>query len=390
MINETPRERLLTLPLENSVLLFGPRGVGKSTLLKVLFDPDQCLWIDLLTAAQEDRYLRNPDTLAAEVEAMPENQTHIIIDEIQKVPKLLDIVHQLIEATGKTFVLTGSSARKLKKGAANLLAGRAFVYYLAPYIPEELGDAFDLKTALTWGMLPKIYHYQNEQQRGDYLKAYAHTYLKEEVWAEHFIRDLAPFRYFLEVAAQCNGKVLNYSKVARDVGVDYKTVENYYSILEDTLLGFFLPAYAGSFRKQISLSPKFYLFDVGVTRALGRMLSVPVRVRTNYYGDLFEYFIIAEIKKCTQYFQDEFRLSYIRTKSGHEIDVIVQRPGKKTLLIEIKSSDDVQSDQLKVLNNLKDDFKNCEVICMSRDPRKKKYGDITVWPWREALVHYFH
>lgn len=385
----TPRKRLITIPTEDSILLFGPRGVGKSTLLKVLFAPDECLWIDLLSADQEDRYLRNPDALQAEVAAMPDEQKHVIIDEIQKVPKLLDIVHKLIEETEKVFVLTGSSARKLKKGAANLLAGRAFLYHLAPYLPQELDESFDLTTALTWGMLPKIYHYQDRQQRDNYLKAYAHTYLKEEVWAEHFIRNLTPFRYFLEVAAQCNGKVLNYSKIGRDVGVDYKTVENYYSILEDTLLGFFLPAYSGSFRKQVSLSPKFYLFDVGVMRALGRMLSVPVRERTNYYGDLFEHFIISEIKKYTNYFQDEFRLSYIRTKSGQEIDVIVQRPARKTLLIEIKSSNDVQPEQLKVLNALKDDFQNSEAICLSRDPRKKKYGDIVVWPWREALEYYF-
>ncbi|OGT64565.1 MAG: hypothetical protein A3J38_02080 [Gammaproteobacteria bacterium RIFCSPHIGHO2_12_FULL_45_9] len=367
--------------------------MGKSTLLKKLFEPSQepsqCLWINLLLAAEEDRYLRNPDTLSAEVLALSEDQHYVVIDEIQKVPKLLDIVHQLVESTAKIFILSGSSARKLKKSSSNLLAGRAFVFNLAAFTFEELGEVFDLEVALTWGMLPKIYQLHTDTRRANYLKSYAHTYLKEEIWAEQFIRELSPFRYFLEVASQCNGKIINFSKIARDVGVDHKTVENYYSILEDTLLGFFLPAYDGSFRKQISKAPKFYLFDTGVTRALSRMLSVPVRERTNYYGDLFEQFIVCEIKKYINYYKDEYRITYLCDKNGQEIDLVVQRPAQLTLLIEIKSSNDVQLDQLKALATLKDDIPNSLAICLSRDQNKKVYGDITVWPWRDAILHFF-
>jgi uncharacterized protein len=382
-------KRVLSLPEEDSIILFGPRGVGKSTLLKKQFDPTKCLWINLLLAAEEDRYLRNPDTLAAEVLAMPEDHHHIVIDEIQKVPKLLDIVHDLIENTTKIFVLSGSSARKLKKTLSNLLAGRAFVFNLSALTFEEMGESFDLQSALTWGMLPKICQFHKDAQRANYLKSYSHTYLKEEVWAEQFIRELGPFRYFLEVASQCNGNIINFSKISRDVGVDYKTVENYYSILEDTLLGFFLQSYDGSFRKQISKAPKFYLFDTGVTRALSRMLSVPVREKTNYYGDLFEQFIVCEIKKFINYYKDEYRITYICTKEGQEIDVIVQRPGQETLLIEIKSSNDVQPEQLKALANLKDEIPNNIAICFSRDKNKKAYGAITVWPWRDGIIHFF-
>lgn len=381
--------RELQLSLHESVLLFGPRGTGKSTLLERYFTKENALWIDLLKASEEEKYTRNPDTLIAEVNALSKDKTHIVIDEIQKVPRLLDVVHHLIEHTQKYFILSGSSARKIKNNAANLLAGRAFVYHLAPFTFTELGEKFQLNNALHWGMLPKIYQYQDDRQKKKFLQAYARTYLKEEVWFEQLIRNLDPFRFFLEVAAQCNGKIINYSNIARDVGVDYKTVENYYSILEDTLLGFFLHAYSGSFRKQINQAPKFYFFDVGVTRSLARMLSVNAREKTNYYGDLFEHFIMIEIKKFIEYYQNEYRLSYLRTKTDLELDLIVDRPQQKKLLIEIKSNHDVQENQLSNLNSLLSEFPDCEAICFSQDINKKKFGKITVWPWKEGICHFF-
>ena len=388
MVNENIK-RIIELSKRDDIILFGPRGVGKSTLLKDLFSPEECLWIDLLLPRQETRYGRDPEILIAEVEGMSATQSHVVIDEIQKVPKLLDVVHYLIENTDKHFILTGSSARKIKRASANLLAGRAFVHHLAPFCFQELGNNFDLSKALHYGMLPKIYALKTETQQKQYLKSYAHTYLKEEVWAEQFIKNLDPFRYFLEVAAQCNGKVLNYSKIGRDVGVDHKTVENYYSILEDTLLGFILPAYANSFRKQLRQAPKFYFFDVGVTRALSRLLSVPVRERTSYYGEVFEHFIIAEINKYIAYFRDEYRLSYILTKNDVEIDLVVSRPAQPLLLIEIKSSDDVTAEQVSALEKLARDIPNCEAICLSRDNKRKKFGSVTVWPWQDGILEYF-
>jgi len=383
------KNRLLQLPNGDSLLLFGPRGAGKSTLLKQQFKADKCFWIDLLSAENEEKYARNPDTLISEVKALSKSQKYIVIDEIQKNPKLLDIVHSLIETTDKVFILTGSSARKLKKGAANLLAGRAFVYNLAPFTCQELGKSFDLDFSLAWGMLPKIYQYETNTQRTKFLQAYAQTYLKEEVWAEQFIRHLNPFRYFLEIAAQSNGKILNFSNIARDVGVDYKTIENYYTILEDTLIGFFIPAYSNSVRKQMRRAPKFYLFDTGVSRALSRMLSVSIKPQTNYYGDLFEQFIITEIKKYIQYYKEEYRISYLRTKSDLEIDLIVQRPGQTSLLIEIKSTDNCQTTHLTNFESLAKDIPNSQAICLTRDKRKKAIGTIMVWPWKEGILHYF-
>ena len=385
------RDRQIEINWEHSFFLFGPRGAGKSTFLKQKLDPKQCLWIDLLLPKQEARYARNPDTLLQEVAAMSEQQIFVVIDEVQKVPKLLDVVHASLETETcyKRFILTGSSARKLRYGAANLLAGRAFVYHLLPFTYSELTNDFHLQSALEWGMLPKLYHYKEKNTKANYLKAYAHTYLKEEIRVEQLVRNLEPFRYFLEVAAQCNGKILNYSKIARDVGVSPKTIENYYSILEDTLLGFFLPSYHGSFRKQTSKAPKFYLFDTGISRALARMLSVPVRKGTNYYGDLFEAFIINEINKQVTYCCDEYRLSYLRTKEGMEIDLVVQRPGQPLLLIEIKSSENVQETQLKSLIQFKTEWPQAEAICLSQDLAKKQIGDITIWPWQEGIEYYF-
>lgn len=381
--------RRLELPNDHSLILFGPRGAGKSTLLKQQFGSIKTLWINLLLSKEEEKYSRNPDNLISIVKSLPDDHLHIVIDEIQKIPKLLDIVHELIESTDKIFILSGSSARKLKKGSANLLAGRAFVYNLFPFTFAELGPQFDLQQALSFGLLPKIYQLKSELQKEKFLKAYANTYLKEEVWSEQFIRDLTPFRSFLEVAAISNGKIINFSNIARDINVDYKTVENYYSILDDTLVGFFLYPYNGSIRRQISKSPKFYFFDVGVTRALARMLSVVPREKTSYYGELFEQFIICEIRKFIAYFHDEYKMSFLCDKNGQEIDVIVQRPNLPTLLIEIKSTDDVQKYHLSNIINLKVEFTDYTLLCFSQDKNKKIIDEVSVWPWQEGIIHYF-
>lgn len=383
-------KRLLKLPSSRSFFLFGARNTGKSTLLRHLFNSENTYWIDLLDPELEDRYLREPISFKQEVLALDASIKYIVIDEIQKLPKLLDLVHQLIESTNIIFIMTGSSARKLKHGGANLLAGRAFVYNLFPFTSIELEKDFDLDTALHWGTLPSVVSKMDtEADKASFLQAYAHTYLKEEIWLEQFIRKIDPFRKFLEVSAQCNGQILNFSNISRDVGVDDKTIKQYFSILEDTLMGFMLEPYNGSFRKRLHAKSKFFFFDTGVCRALSRMLSVPIKKATSYYGDVFEHFIIIECVRLASYYFPEYRFSYLKTKDDVEIDLIVDRPGQKLLCIEIKSSENIREDKLSSFTRIVKDIENCEAICISQEKRAKKIGEIMVYPWQTALRKYF-
>jgi len=381
--------RLLKLPKKQSFFLFGARGCGKSTLLDADFQQETTLFISLLDPVVEDRFSRNPGELKAIIEALPKNITHVVIDEIQKLPRLLDVVHELIEKTSLYFLLTGSSARKLKYGGANLLAGRAFVYHLYPFSYLEVKELFDLQHALQFGMLPRIFSFETNEERILFLQAYALTYLKEEIWAEQLTKKLDAFRKFLEVAAQCNGKIINYSNIAKDVGVDDKTITEYFSILEDTLIGYILEPFQHSFRKRLSQKPKFYYFDVGVTRALARQLSLPLLPSTSAYGEAFEHFIILECMKLASYFYSEYRFSYLRTKDDAEIDLIVERPGKRLLCIEIKSSMNVTSESLQSFSMLTREIADCEAICFSNDNHAKKFDHVTVLPWREGIQQYF-
>lgn len=383
------RNRFLELPKNHSFFLFGPRGVGKTTLVKKYFNDDTCLIFDLLGSRYEDKFSRNPDELKDIVLALPKEKTHIVIDEVQKVPKLLDVVHQLIESTDKYFILTGSSARKLKRGGANMLAGRAFVYHLHPLSVFELEEGFLLDERLQWGMLPKIIEYSQDSFKRKYLQTYAHSYLKEEVWEEQLIKSLPPFRRFLEIAAQMNGKIINYSKIARDVGVDHKTVEKYYSILEDTMLGFLLEGFHHSLRKRMSTQPKFYFFDTGVTRALSRRLSIPYEPGNTAYGDAFEHFVILECLKLCSCFFEEYRFSYIHTKDDVEIDLVVERPGQPLLLIEIKSTSNITKDAIASLWHFTKDMPDSEAVCFSNDSLEKKWEHVQAMHWIEGIKRYF-
>jgi len=383
------KKRLLSLPKQYSFFLFGARGVGKSTLIHKSFSKKQCFWVDLLKPMTESRYAQNPEVLFEEVRALPNSVTHIVIDEVQKVPKLLDVVHSLIESSQKFFVLTGSSARKLKAGGANLLAGRAFVKKLYPFSFAELGSQFDLSKALAIGMLPKIWDFKSQEEQYDFLESYTYTYLKEEVWAEHLIHKLEPFRKFLEVAAQSNGKLLNYANIARDCGVDEKTVKTYFTILEDTWVGFMLEPYQHSFRKRLSQTPKFYFFDLGVARTLARVHRIPLFPQTFGYGDYFEQFVVTEAHKLCQYFHPDYRLSFMRTKDDLEIDLLVERPGQALLLIEIKSATQVDESMLSNLKRIQKDLPEAQYCCLSNDPVPKIFeSEIFAYPWQQGLLKF--
>lgn len=382
-------KRLVQIDKKEHFFLFGPRGTGKTTLLRLLFPPNTTMYIDLLNSEVEDAFSRSPQILRAKVLAAPRIITHIIIDEIQKIPKLLDEVHALIEETDKIFILTGSSARKLKRGGANLLAGRAQVLELFPLSVLELGNDFSLEQALSFGTLPKAVNSGSEQSTRRFLTAYALTYLNEEIRAEQIVRNLDPFRRFLEVAAQMSGKIINYASLARDIGVDDKTIKGYYQILEDTLLGRFLEPFHTSLRKRVSQKPKFYLFDTGVQRSLCRSLTIPVIEGTSVYGELFEGYFINECFRLNHYYEKDFSFSYIMTRDEVEIDLVVERPGLPLLLLEIKSTKQIQKKHLSALNSIGVEFPDAELICAARVTMPEKYDAILVLPWKTALERYF-
>ncbi len=377
-------KRLLKFSRSQSFFLFGARGTGKSTLLAKTFKASETLWVDLLNLEQEDELAKHPQNLIAQVQANSKKIRHVVIDEIQKVPKLLDVVQHLISTSDKQFILTGSSARKLKYGSANLLAGRAFVYHLFPFSFLELGKDFELQTALQYGLLPRIYQLESPKEKQEFLRAYALTYLREEIWAEQLIKRLDPFRRFLEVAAQMNGKILNYHQISLDVGVDDKTIMNYFSLLEDTLLGFFLEPFHSSFRKRLAQKPKFYFIDLGIVRALTHTLSLPIKSQTSFYGDLFEQLVIIEIYKLMNYFQPEYRLSFLQTKDNLEIDLVVERPGKSLCLIEIKSASQIHEGTVTTLQKISKEL-HAEAFCFSNDPRVKQFGQVRVMPWQKGI-----
>ena len=380
-------QRMVKPLLSRSFFLFGARGTGKSTLLRELFGTgDGVIWLDLLKPDLEEEYSLDPGRLARVI--FPDTRW-VIIDEVQKVPKLLDVVHDLIESTQVKFALTGSSARKLKAGQANTLAGRAFLNHLFPLTCIELGESFALHDCLHWGSLPALLTLPDDLSRQEFLRSYAQVYLREEVWAEQLVRKLETFRKFLPVAAQMNGHILVASQIARDVGCDIKTVQSYFQILEDTLIGFMLEAYHTSIRRAISGKPKFYFFDIGVQRALARLTQLPVQPGTSLYGETFEHFLILEFHRLNAYLRKDFQFSYLRTKDDVEIDLIVERPGQPLALIEIKSTAQLRPEKLRRFLSISKDFPGAESFCLSQDPQKQRIDHVTALPWRRGLEAIF-
>ena len=382
--------RLQSLKTKQNLLLFGARGTGKSTLLKKLFPSKGSLWIDLLDYKQESSLSKNPDRLSFLLKG--QSFQRVIIDEIQKIPKLLDIVHKETEKNKKIqFIMTGSSARKLKRGQANLLAGRAIASYLYPLSFFELKKNFNLLKYLQFGGLPKLSNLNSKSEKLLFLESYVQNYLKEEILQEQIIRKIQPFKNFLEVIAQINGQIINYSKFSREVGVDHKTIQNYFSVLEDTLLGFFLPAYHRSIRKQQQKSPKFFLFDLGVKRALEGTTAIPLKPGTYAFGSAFEHFIFLECYKLNHYFRKGYKFSYLKTKDGLEIDLIVQRPGKQDILVEIKSSTEIREEHTKKLSHISSSWnKPCEMQAWSQDTQTQKIKKVKCLHWKTGLKTLFN
>lgn len=380
--------RLLNLPNDHSFFLFGARGTGKTSLLERVYPRSQTLWIDLLNPKEERRFSDNPTLLSERISAASPRPSWVVIDEVQKVSALLDVVHQEIESRGVLFALTGSSARKLRRGAANLLAGRAFVFSLHPITAIEAGDAFSLDEALRWGTLPKIATLVSSTSKELFLDAYVHTYLREEITAEQLVRNIHPFRRFLEIASQSSGTIINFSAIARDIQVDVKTVQNYFSILEDTLIGSFLPAFNRSVRKQQLQSPKFYLFDCGVKRAIDETLSL-TSLSGQERGPLFEHFIVNEVRRLNDYYRTKYALSYLATAGGLEIDLVLTRARHEPIFIEIRSGEVITREHLSHLRSLRADYPSSRYLCLCREPHPRVVDGIEVLPWREGLRRLF-
>jgi predicted AAA+ superfamily ATPase len=375
-------------PLKNnSFFLFGARGTGKSTLLNQMFNSSDVFRIDLLNPELEETYSKNPALLTAELDQIRKLSPHIkwvVLDEVQKVPALLNIVHRQIEMKYFKFALTGSSARKLKRGQANLLAGRAFLNHLYPFTSVELKDSFNLNDVLRWGSLPSILNFDSSQKY-EYLKTYTQTYLKEEVVAEQLVRNLTPFRSFLEVAAQSAGKIINYSAIARDTSTDATTIHSYFDILEETYVGFKLNAFHESLRKRQNKNPKFYFFDLGVQRSLSKSLNVALQESSYEYGNLFEAFVILEIFRLNEYLKKDWSLSYLRTKDGLEVDLVIDRPGLPRVFIEIKSTRSIRIEKIRGFKELISEQKNCEAYVLSQDNLEFIQDGISFLPWNKGL-----
>lgn len=373
-----------------STFLFGARGTGKTSLLdESLRGWPSLLRIDLLHGEAFQRYASRRDLLGAELESQLKQSMHsltlVAIDEVQKLPSLLDEVHSLIERyKGRVaFVLTGSSARKLKRGGANLLAGRALTRHLHPLSSMELD--LDLVRALRYGTLPAIY-LDTEAYETTTLEAYVSTYLREEIQAEALVRQVDRFARFLELAAQLNGEPINFAKLGRQCSVTTKTAQEYFSILVDTLVCMRLDGWAHSLKRQLLQAPKFYFFDCGVIGALTGELRSEVKPSSFRFGRLFETFLIQEMQRRCDYLDLGLRFNYWRDKDGHEVDVIVSRTSAKPLMaIEIKSSSQPSAEDLTSMALFAAEYPGVPLYCLCTTPRAFMLGSITVLPWLEGL-----
>ncbi len=379
--------RNIEFPAQKSFFLFGPRQTGKSTLLRERFDPATSYWYDLLKTEVFTRFSAYPHLFREEIVGRDKKITHIVIDEVQRVPELLNEIHWLMEQPGSPyFILTGSSARKLKCSKANLLAGRALTFHLYPLTYSELKDQFSLMKVLQFGSLPSVYFEPSAEEAADRLRAYVDTYLKEEIQLEAEVRNLSPFIRFLSLAAFENGNQINYSNIARSTGVLYQTIKGYFQILEDTLIGQFLYPYTKSVRKRLSKHPKFYFFDTGVTRALTQKLTIPLSPHTPDFGNAFEQLVILETMREAHYQKKDWMFSYYRTTHGAEVDLVIEMPSGATIAVEIKATDHVTSAHLKGLKSFKEICPSAQLFCVGLEPHRRTIDSITILPWNEMLT----
>ena len=361
-------ERCLELPekCDETFFLWGPRQTGKSTLLRTYY-PD-AKWLDLLKAEEYRRYLSHPEYLREEILDDP-SVRFVVIDEIQKVPELLDEVHWLHEHQGIHFALCGSSARKIRRGGVNLLGGRAVRYELHGLVSIELGADWDLVRMLNHGYLPRIYCSQRPKRL---VNAYIADYVKQEVAAEGLVRNLPVFSRFLDIAALSDGELVNYSTIARDCGLSGQSIKAYFAILTDTLLGSWLPAYTRRMKRRVISSPKFYFADVAVVNFLAKRGRL--EPGSELFGKAFENWCFHELQAYNAYSESFADLAYWRLASGIEVDFVVNA---METAIEAKAVQSVRPDHLKGLRSLKKDHPDVRrriLVCLEDKPRQTEDG----------------
>ena len=358
------RNLQISRELDGSIFLFGARQTGKSTILRQQFP--NSIYLDLLDTSLKNRFFKKP-SLLYEMLHEKEEGTLVIIDEIPEVPELLNEVHRLISERGLTFILCGSSARKLKRKGRNTLGGRALPVYLYPLVSAEIPD-FDINRAVNYGMIPSHYLAQNPSRR---LAAYIDIYLKEEIKEESLVRNLNAFHRFLEVAALTDGEIVNNNNIAQDCGVSASTVASYFDILEDTLIGYRIPAFRKVKKRRLMQAPRFYYFDIGVANHL---LQRKELIRgTVEYGHAFEHLVIQELYAWLHYTHSEEELTYWHTYTNIEVDAII---GDARIAIEIKSVEEVLPRHLKGLKAFGEEYPESRRIIVSLDPINRRTDNI--------------
>ncbi len=368
-------ERLLKMEdaSTESVFLWGARQTGKSTLLSTLFP--KAIYYDLLKSEVFGRLLSRPSLLREEL-LLQDQSRIVIIDEVQKLPALLDEVHWLMTHTDFRFVLCGSSARKLKRCGANTLGGRALKNVLYPFVSAEIPD-FDLVHAVNYGMLPRHYLAADPWKR---LQAYVSVYLREEIAAEALVRNLQTFSRFLEVAALSDSEMINYRNIASDCGIRASSVKGYFEILYDTLIGYRLPAYSKVMKRRVIQTPKFYFFDVGIVNYLTKRRNL--LPGSGDFGHAFEHLVIQELFAYRGYNEDKIDLSYWRTASGYEVDAII---GDAQVAVEIKSVTQITSRHLRGLKAFKEEYPKARLIAVSLDPAPRLMNGVEIYPAKDFL-----
>jgi len=372
-------KRVLNIDLapKQSAFLWGPRKTGKSTYLKSVF-PHSLIY-DFLQTDVFLEFSKNPSLLRERLLAKDSSVLNcpVILDEVQKVPQILDEVHWLMENKGLRFILCGSSARKLKRGKANLLGGRAWRFEMFPLVSVELED-LNLLRALNHGLIPAHYLQENYKKS---LRGYTQDYLKEEVFNEGLTRNIPAFSRFFDAMGYSHGQLTNYSNIAREVGVDSKTVKEYYQILVDTLLGYMVePFKRRQGRQVISRAPKFYLFDVGVAGAITKQQLTTEKGEG--FGKAFEHFILMEILAYNSYNEVDFDINFWRTKSGLEVDFIL---GRGEVAIEIKGASQVHKRELRPLNAFIEEYSPRSAIVVCNEREERIFRNIRILPWRKFL-----